>query len=146
MDGVRGTPQEAHFFLAVCSLEDKPPSPSFLFVHQGSNVLREREKHIEILQRELSDAHEQFAALLRAHDELTVHTEEQTRWALRTDEELEAVRRDLIDRARKADRCGGDGGRANALGAADGGTGGSETSRPGSISGALRAGPSWAAS
>ena len=96
MDGVRGTPQEAHFFVAVCSLEDKPPLPSFLFVHQGSNVLREREKHVEILQRELSDAHEQFTALLRAHDELTVHTEEQTRWALRTGEELEAVRRDLV--------------------------------------------------
>ena len=96
MDGVRGTPQEAHFFMAVCSLEDKPPSPSFLFVQQGSNVLREREKHVEILKRELSDAHEQFTALLRAHDELTVHTEAQTRWALRTNEELEGVRRDLV--------------------------------------------------
>jgi hypothetical protein len=65
-------------------------------VHQGSNVLREREKHVEILQRELSEAREQFAALLRAHGELTVHTEEQTRWALRTGEDLESVRRDLI--------------------------------------------------
>jgi SAM-dependent methyltransferase len=96
MDGVRGTPQEAHFFLAACSLEDKQPMPSFLFVHQGSNVLREREKHVEILQRELSDVREQFTALLRAHDELTVHAAGQTRWALRTGEELESVRRDLI--------------------------------------------------
>ena len=88
MDGVRGTPQEAHFFLAVCSLENKPPRPSFLFVHQGSNVLREREKHIEILQRELDDARS-------AHSQLTVHFEEQNRWALRTVEELEAVRRDF---------------------------------------------------
>jgi SAM-dependent methyltransferase len=79
MDGVRGTPQEAHFFLAVCSLAEQPPMPSFLFVHQGSNVLREREKHIASLQRELSDTHEQFTALHRAHDELTVHAEEQTR-------------------------------------------------------------------
>jgi SAM-dependent methyltransferase len=96
IDGVRGTPQEAHFFLAVCSLRKFPPSPGFLFVHQGSNVLREREKHIEILQRELSDAHEQFAALHRAHGELALHAEEQTRWALRTGEELEALRRDLL--------------------------------------------------
>lgn len=95
MDGVRGTPQEAHFFLAACSLEAKPPMPSFLFVHQGSNVLREREKHIESLQRELSEARGQFAALHAAHDQLTVHLEEQNRWALRTGEELEAVRRDL---------------------------------------------------
>jgi ubiquinone/menaquinone biosynthesis C-methylase UbiE len=95
MDGVRGTPQEAHFFLAVCSLEDKPPMPSFLFVHQGSNVLREREKHIESLQRELGESRDQFAGLHRAHDELTLHMEEQNRWALRTGEELEAARRDV---------------------------------------------------
>jgi len=96
MDGVRGTPQAAHFFLAVCSVEDQPPMPSFLFVHQGSNVLREREKHIESLQRELREAREQFAALHSAHDQLRVHLEEQNGWALRTGEELEAVRRDLV--------------------------------------------------
>jgi SAM-dependent methyltransferase len=101
MDGVRGTPQEAHFFLGVCALEEKPLTPSLLFVHHGSNVLREREKHVEILQRELSDAHQQLAALLRAHEELTVHTEEQTRWALRTGEELESVRRDLVTAVEK---------------------------------------------
>jgi SAM-dependent methyltransferase len=95
MDGVRGTPQEAHFFLAVCSLQDKPPMPSFLFVHQGSNVLREREKHIESLQRELGESREQFTALHAAHEQLTMHLEEQNRWALRTKEELEAARGDL---------------------------------------------------
>jgi len=95
MEGVRGTPQEAHFFLAVCALCDPPQSPGFLFVHQGSNVLREREKYIESLQNELQEAREQFAALHRDHDELTVHLEEQNRWALRTVEELAAARRDL---------------------------------------------------
>jgi ubiquinone/menaquinone biosynthesis C-methylase UbiE len=95
MDGVRGTPQQAHFFLAVCALRKFPPSPGFLFVQQGSNVLREREKHIESLQQELTQAREQFAALHGAHDELTLHLEEQNRWALRTGEELETARRDL---------------------------------------------------
>jgi len=95
MDGVRGTPRESHFFLAVCSFEDQPPMPSYLFVHKGSNVLREREKHIDSLQRELTDTREQFAGLHRAHDELTVHMEEQNRWAQRTAEELEAARRDV---------------------------------------------------
>ena len=95
MDGVRGTPQQAHFFLAVCSLGSAPPLPGFLFVHEGSNVLREREKHVEILQKELQDAKVQFAALHAAHDELTLHLEEQNRWALRTGEELASSRRDL---------------------------------------------------
>ncbi len=95
MDGVRGTPQEAHFFLALCSLREPPPSPGFLFVHQGSNVLREREKHIESLQHELLEARGQYAALHGKHEELTFHMEEQNRWALRTEEELAAARRDL---------------------------------------------------
>ena len=95
MDGVRGTARDAHFFLAVCSLREPPPSPAFLFVHEGSNELREREKHIEGLQQGLREAREQFAALHRHHGELTLHLEEQNRWALRTGEELEAARRDL---------------------------------------------------
>jgi SAM-dependent methyltransferase len=114
MDGVRGTARDAHFFVAVCSLRESPLSPAFLFVHEGSNVLREREKHIESLQQELREAREQFAALHRHHDELTRHMEEQSRsaqraidqlqhhleeqnrWALQTGEELEAARRDLM--------------------------------------------------
>ena len=88
-------PQEAHFFLAVCTLHDPPSSPGFLFVHQGSNVLREREKHIESLQHELLEARGQYTALHGKHEELTVHMEEQNRWALRTEEELAAARRDL---------------------------------------------------
>ncbi|MDP9113870.1 MAG: methyltransferase domain-containing protein [Acidobacteriota bacterium] len=95
MDGVRGTPREAHFFLAVCSLREPPPSPAFLFVHQASNVLREREKHIESLQHELLEARGQYAALHGKHEELTAHMEEQNRWALRTEVELAAARRDL---------------------------------------------------
>jgi septal ring factor EnvC (AmiA/AmiB activator) len=95
MDGVRGTARDAHFFLAVCSLREPPRSPAFLFVHEGSNVLREREKHIESLQQELREAREQFADLHRHHDELTLYLEKQNRWALKTGEELEAARRDL---------------------------------------------------
>ena len=95
MDGARGTPQEAHFFLAICSLRDPPPPPGFLFVHEGSNVLREREKHIESLQQELHELRGLFAALLRRHEELTVQFEERSRWALNTVEELENVRRDF---------------------------------------------------
>jgi len=95
MDGVRGIPQDAHFFLAVCSLRDPPPSPGFLFVHQGSNVLREREKHIESLQHELLEARQQYAALHGKHEELTVHLGQQDGWALGTEEGLAAARGDL---------------------------------------------------
>lgn len=88
MDGVRGKPEEAHFFLAICSLRDIADPRGFLFVHQGSNVLREREKHIASLTTELTEARAQFAALHGAHDEQTAHLKEQNQWAVRTSQEL----------------------------------------------------------
>ena len=109
LDGVRGTPHDAHFFLGVCLLQNTPPPGGYLFVHQGSNVLREREKHIASLERELAEARAQFTAMHRAHDELTLHLEEQNQWALRTGKELAAanerirvVQNELEDRTRWA--------------------------------------------
>ena len=111
MDSVRGVPQDAHFFIAVCSRREHPPSPSFLFVQQGSNVLREREKHIESLQRELHEARDQYASLHRHHEALALHLEEQNQWALRTTAELEVACRHLtaaeatvVERTRWAQR------------------------------------------
>jgi SAM-dependent methyltransferase len=101
MDGARGVPRDAHFFLAVCSLREPAPLPAFVFVHQGSNVLREREKHIQSLQESLSETREQFNALHRKHDELTRHLEEQNRWTLKTTHELETARRELADVVQK---------------------------------------------
>lgn len=92
MDGVRGAPHDAHFFLAICSQRPLPDLRGFLFVHQGSNVLREREKHIESLTRELAEARAQFAELHQAHEEQTAHLREQNEWALRTAGELDAAR------------------------------------------------------
>jgi SAM-dependent methyltransferase len=46
-------PQEAHFFLAVCSHRPLHGSPAFVYVPSGGNVLREREQHIQLLQQEL---------------------------------------------------------------------------------------------
>jgi ubiquinone/menaquinone biosynthesis C-methylase UbiE len=103
MDGARGVPEDAHFFLAVCSLRELAPPPAFIFVHQASNVLREREKHIQSLQESLSETREQFNALHRKHDQLTGHLEEQNRWTLKTTQELESARRELADVVQKLD-------------------------------------------
>ena len=92
MDGVRGKPEDAHFFLGICSLREIAEPRGFLFVHHGSNVLREREKHIESLTTELTEARAQFAALHGAHDEQTAHLKEQNEWAVRTSQELDTAR------------------------------------------------------
>jgi len=95
MDGVSGSADDAHFFLGVCSLKSTPAPGGFLFVHRGSNVLRDREKHIRSLEDELLEARAQYAALHQAHNELTAHLEEQNQWALRTVTELDATRERL---------------------------------------------------
>jgi SAM-dependent methyltransferase len=96
LDSWRGSPEEAHFYLGVCSAATLPPLHSFVYVPRASNVLRDREKHIESLQQELSEARTQFAELHRAHDEQKHHLEEQNQWALRTGEELQAARERIV--------------------------------------------------
>jgi SAM-dependent methyltransferase len=100
VDGVRGTAQDAHFFLAVCAIQRGTPSRGLLYVHQGSNLLRERERHIHSLQRELEEARGQRDEMMRIHAELTRHLEEQNRWGLQLDQDLQ-VARDHLDRVHK---------------------------------------------
>ena len=95
LDGMRGAPEEAHFFLGVCFASKTPPPGGYVFVHQGSNVLREREKHIASLRAELAEVRGQYAGLHKAHNDLTRHLKEQNEWALRTVEELRTTRERL---------------------------------------------------
>ena len=95
VDGVRGTAEDAHFFLAVCSVEHAAASRGLLYVHQGSNLLRERERHIHSLERELKEARGERDEMIRLHAELTRHLEEQNRLA---QERLDRVHKELEDR------------------------------------------------
>jgi ubiquinone/menaquinone biosynthesis C-methylase UbiE len=100
VDGVRGTAQDAHFFLAVCSIERAAVLRGLLYVRQGSNLLRERERHIGSLEQELDEARGQRDEMIRAHAELTQHLDEQNRWGLQLDQDLQ-VARDHLDRVHK---------------------------------------------
>jgi SAM-dependent methyltransferase len=51
-------PAESHFFVALCALDSQPSVPGFVWVPSAANVLREREKHIELLERELAAKNE----------------------------------------------------------------------------------------
>ena len=44
VDGARGSPDEAHFFIGICSVEAEPDARTFLYVPRASNLLREREQ------------------------------------------------------------------------------------------------------
>jgi SAM-dependent methyltransferase len=98
-------PDEAHFFLAVCSALPQFGSPAFVFVPASGNVLREREKHIRLLESELAkktdwleetklelarmaaiNVQEQRKAQ-EALDRLEKEVEEKTAWARQLDVE-----------------------------------------------------------
>lgn len=60
MQGVRtvmgGAPpeaEEAHFFLAVCSGQPQFGAPAFLYVPSSGNVLRDRDRHVALLEEEV---------------------------------------------------------------------------------------------
>jgi SAM-dependent methyltransferase len=88
-------PAESHFFVAVCAHRPQIGNPTFLYVPRTANVLRERERHIALLERELADKDEWLDKLHAEHDELARRHEEQkaeldrsNRWAADLDRTL----------------------------------------------------------
>ena len=73
-------PQEAHFFLAVCSASGETAVPAFTYVPRAANMLRERERHIDVLESQLR---ERIARVVELQDELV---SEQTKARARIDQ------------------------------------------------------------
>jgi SAM-dependent methyltransferase len=91
-------PQEAHFFMAVCSASGETAVPAFTYVPRAANMLRERERHIDVLESQLR---ERMARVVELQDELA---DEQTRARTRIDQ-LEA---ELGEAVATATRLGGE--------------------------------------
>lgn len=86
MDGTRGSPEQAHFFLAVCARGIPPELRSFLYVPRASNLLREREQHIFLLTSQLDQTLADRQKLFELYQEQTQQLEEHNLWALQLDE------------------------------------------------------------
>lgn len=93
--GSRGTPNDATFFLGVCSHSQIPALQSFLYVPRASNLLKEREQHIQALSAELATARAERDAIILVHDEQTRHLEAQNEWAKALDRRLTETGNDL---------------------------------------------------
>ncbi len=98
LDTARGSPAEAHFFLALCSVDHAPETRSFIYVPRAANLLREREQHIFLLQAELAKTKDWLAdvvsdrqKLIESQHELEAHLEEHNRWALQLDQDRKAA-------------------------------------------------------
>jgi ubiquinone/menaquinone biosynthesis C-methylase UbiE len=70
-------PEHAHFFLAACSQSPIPEARAFAWLPTSGNILRERERHIALLETEvaqknawLKQTQEEHAALHASHEDL----------------------------------------------------------------------------
>lgn len=89
------SPEESHFFLAVCALTPQTGSPFYLYLPTAANVLREREHHVLKLEAELAqkdawleELKEKHAQLHRLHQELQEESARHTAWALSLEQDL----------------------------------------------------------
>lgn len=101
LDGWERDPENAHFFLAVCSKQPQHGPPAFVCVPSGGNVLREREQHVKALLEQVREIKQQVKALQEQVRELEQENAERTRWAQELNIELESLRADrakLIER------------------------------------------------
>ena len=92
-------PDESHFFVAVCANRPQTGNPTFVYVPRAANVLRERERHIGLLERELeeknqwlAEAQQSLAEMTREYARIEGELEESNRWAEELNTQLEERR------------------------------------------------------
>jgi SAM-dependent methyltransferase len=102
IDAGEPAPDESHFFVAVCAHRRQMGNPTFVYIPRTANVLREREKHIALLEGELAakdgwleKAHADLEEFGREHQKLlemfraqTGELERSNQWARELNQEL----------------------------------------------------------
>jgi SAM-dependent methyltransferase len=111
VDAGEAAPDESHFFVAVCAHRPQVGNPTFVYVPKAGNVLRERERHIGLLEQELaqknewwSQAQKDLAEFDREHQKLLEmfrlqkdELERSNRWADELNAEIEERRRRVAE-------------------------------------------------
>lgn len=91
IDGGAGTAEDAHFFIALCSRGALPEPKSFVYVPRAANMLRERELHVDALERQLAAIKADRNALLDLFRKQTQELEERNQWAQHLNANLQAA-------------------------------------------------------
>jgi ubiquinone/menaquinone biosynthesis C-methylase UbiE len=106
IDSGSGAPAEAHFFIGLCSQAALPESRPFLYLPKATNLLREREMHIRLLEEQLRRTQEwlqeaqgerdrllkQYRDQLVAFDKQKEELDDRSRWAASLDHQLSDAR------------------------------------------------------
>src|SRR6202041_2958650 len=96
IDGGGGNAEDAHFFIALGSRAELPAPKSFVYVPKAANMLRERELHVEALERQLAEIKADRQALLELFRRQTSELEERNRWAQQLNMDLKAARERIV--------------------------------------------------
>ena len=106
VDAGEPAPDESHFFVAVCAHRPQVGNPTFVYVPRAANVLRERERHIAMLEGELAQkdewldkAQQDLAEFDREHQKLLGMFREQTAELEKSNAWAESLNRELEERA-----------------------------------------------
>ena len=104
-------PEHAHFFVAICSHRTPCDSPAFVYLPQSGNVLRNREKHIHLLEEELRQKEawlnkyrEKQKEAQEVIDDLEKENEDKISWAKRIEENYTKQLKERTDWAQNLDR------------------------------------------
>ena len=105
IDAGEPAPDESHFFVAVCAHRRQMGNPTFVYVPRTANVLREREKHIALLEGELAakdgwleKAHADLAEFDREHQKQLEMFRSQTEELQRSNQWAEELGQELAQR------------------------------------------------
>jgi SAM-dependent methyltransferase len=97
IDSGGGTADDAHFLIGICALEIPPAPRSFVYVPKAANLLREREQHVALLEKQLEQTkgwlaatREERDALLNLFREQKHELEAHNRWAEQLNADLQA--------------------------------------------------------
>ena len=97
-------PDESHFFVAVCAHRRQLGNPTYVYVPRAANVLRERERHIALLEGELAKkdewldkAQQDLAECDRVSSQQKDELERSNQWAGTLNQELEERRARIVE-------------------------------------------------
>lgn len=96
VDAGEPAPNDSHFFVAVCAHRPQIGNPTFVYVPRAANVLRERERHITLLDGFLKKALAEHEALVAQHQAVVSELERANEWAAAQNAEIDERRKRIV--------------------------------------------------
>ncbi|MDQ2944422.1 MAG: methyltransferase domain-containing protein, partial [Acidobacteriota bacterium] len=104
VDGGAGNAEDAHFLIALCTSGTLPQGRSFVYVPRAANILREREQHVLLLEKQLDQTklwlkttETERADLLDLFRKQKDELEARNRWAEQLSAQLEAAQARVVE-------------------------------------------------